>query len=270
VEATYSGGCANSAVASASFSYDKAAPSKPIPVITPIADNTCWGRYKLKYSWSASTDLGCGSSAIVYKSQASSVNNTFPAPNEFPLDTWESILTQTSNPYPDSYVPGTRVYTHVASSDSLGNTLGYSGPESTTIPVPSLYPTIHIEGSFSEKINNTCTDKITLDSASSLTMNPVLNPNTGATVSCSNDDRSYSCNITINNTTGLCVAPNTTLTLNASYPGYSSIDWHNGETCVGLPKTSWNLNVGDNKEKIPLFFQYGGGDAAGGGWFKIS
>lgn len=270
VQATYDGGCSNSAVASSSFFFDKDAPSQPIPVITPIADDTCWGRYKLQYTWGASTDVGCGNSSIVYQSQASSVNNTFPVPNEFPDNTWGGALTQTSNPYPGSYVPGTRVYTHAASRDALGNTLGYSGPESTTIPVPSPYPTIHIEGSFSEKVNSTCTDKITLDDAPSLTINPVLNPNTGATVSCSNDAQSYSCNITINNITGLCVVPNTTLTLNASYPGYSSVEWHNGETCMGLSKLSWNLNVGDNKIKIPLFFQYSGGDGAGGGWFKLS
>ena len=278
IEATYDGGCVNSAVASASFNYDKTAPPIPAPVITITPDGECLGKYKITHSWNTVNNTpvatyGCAALDVnPYWSQASlSPTPTPPGPpgfpqNVFPTNGWGTYTSQTST----SYSPGTTVYTHVRSRDALNNQSDWSGPESTTIPIPSPYPTIHIEGTFQEDVSGTCTAGFTLGEASSLTFSPVLSPNIGATASCTNDTTSYDCNITINNTTGLCVDPNTTITLNASYPGYSGAEWRT--TPLGCSGTTTNLavTVGVPEPSHPLYFKYNGGDGEGGGWFKLS
>lgn len=231
-------------------------------VVTFNADPTCLDKYIPTYSWNVTTDAGVGLDTAPYNPHASSIIGFGSLLNGW-SDTWISATNKSPT---SSYPPGTPLYFRVRARDSLGTVSNWSPTLAPTVPAPSPYPTIHIAGTFTEVINSVCYPGTTFD-ANSLSLSPVLNPSVGGAVTCTKTNTSYSCNITIDNTQGLCVSPNTTISLNATYPGYSTVDWRTGEICTGGTK-DWTLAVGEDRPSIPLFFSY---DSEGtGGWFKLS
>jgi len=282
VQATYSGGCAPSSLSTVgSFDYDVTAPGVPAPVMTQNSDPACWGKSIVGVTWSSVSDTGCaGLNTLPYKNQISTNSFTSFVDSTF-NNAWANPPVPTPNKTITSYLPGTILQTRVMSQDSKGNSSNWSATQSITIPVPTPYPTIHISGSYSENINNVITNNMIIDK-NSLTFNPVatfnppiaLNPsnNAGIVTECAinKTDSTYECTIEINNITGLCVSPNITFSLNASYPGYGSVDWRAGNDCTGAIENARNFTVGDNQIAFPLCFQYQGADVTGGGWFKLS
>lgn len=251
------------------MTYDTTAPGVPSGGAVSFAiDPACVDKYIPTYSWNTVTDTGCaGLNATSYHPQASS-NVGFSTLLFGWSDSW---INTTNKAAATSYGPGTSLYFRVQSRDAFNNTSAMSSTLTQVVPTPSPYPTIAmtISGSFTEEVGGSCYSGMTYN-ASSLTFAPVVNPSVGTTVSCSKTNTTYSCDISIDNTQGQCISPNVTLTLNASYPGYSSVGWRTGESCAGTAK-DWDLTVGDNKVNIPLFFKYNGGTGSGtGGWFKLS
>jgi hypothetical protein len=119
-------------------------------------------------------------------------------------------------------------------------------------------------------VSGLCYSNITLDK-DSFVFAPTTDPNTGVTTSCrAQSNIRYECDITIDNSRGLCTVPTTTLTLNASYPGYSEAIWRTGDTCLGTEKDI-TATAGDlvDRSNIPLFLTYSGGSGTSG-WFKLS
>ncbi len=253
-----------SPVYSTTISRDTTAPSIPVPTTTLTSDVSCPGKYRLNHSWKAVADSGCaGLSSTPYWSQ-SSLGSAFPT-NLFPLNTWGNYTTQTTN---TSYAGGTTLYTHVRSRDALDNQSAWSATQTVVIPSPTLYPTIHVQGSYQEKIidggTTSCSD-MNVNTAN-LTLQVNIPPY--VTPVCTKTAASYSCNFTIDNQTpaNACVSNSVTIGINGTYSGYSNVSWLSGESCSGTSAQS-SLNAG-NSDTIPLFFTY---DASGSeGWFKIS
>lgn len=248
------------------MTYDTTAP--PIPggsAVTYSPDGTCLGKYIPTYSWSAvATDNGCaGMSSTPYHPQGSQ-NVAFSTLLFGWSDTW---INTTNKAAATSYSPGTPLYFRVQSRDTLNNTSAMSATYNATVPVPSAYPTINISGNFSEDINGTCYPNITID-PNLLSLNPVSVPNVGVTPICSKTSTSYSCNLIIDNQSGLCVSPNISVSMNASYVGYSKVEWRNGGICTGA-ESPISVSAGSSTTQ-PLFFQYSGSNTTGGGWFKLS
>lgn len=248
------------------MTYDTAGPAIPGGSTTTYSpDVTCLGKYIPTYTWSAvATDNGCaGMSSTPYHPQASS-NAAFSTLLFGWSDTW---INTTNKSAATSYSPGTPLYFRVQSRDALNNASAMSATYNATVPVPSPYPTINISGNFSEDINGTCYPNITID-PDLLSLSPVSVPNVGVTPICSKTSTSYSCNFIIDNQSGLCVSPNISVSVNASYAGYSEVEWRNGGVCTGA-ESPISGSVGGSITQ-PLFFQYGGGNTTGGGWFKLS
>ena len=255
-----------SSVSNVTINVDTTAPPVPVPTIRMVADAACSGKYFIAYSWNAVNDIGCAGidlspTPVVppYKSQASSAladstNIGAFSMNLFPNDGFSGNTFQTTTL---SDVPGTKIYTHVRSRDLLSTRSAWSGPETVTIPTPSPYPTIHVSGPLVEDNSRTCTDMSLL---SNITLSPVVMPALGVTPVCTMPTTSsYSCNFTINNTSGLCVSPNISVTMTGSYSGYGSIGWRTGATsaeqCIGYP-VSKTFAAGDAPATIPIYLTF--------------
>ena len=251
---------------------DTTAPSVPGgETVAFVPDGACADRYKAKYSWGTVSDSGCaGMDPLPYWSQGADSPTIFGDGGFTSLlngwnNSWNNVTSTTSA---QSYAPGTNLYFHVRSHDAAQNQSAWSPTGVAIVPTPIPYPTIHVGGAFSEDINGSCTLLTTLN-ASSLTLT-VANPNTGVTISnLVHSSSAYSFNVAIDNSKGLCTSSTTTITLSASYPGYTSVGWLAGDVCgIGAIENSRTFTVGDNKS-LPLFFKYGGATLTGGGWFKL-
>lgn len=276
--------CANNGFAencSNSFlvTMDANPPPVPVPTLTLTTDGSCVGKSFVNVSWNAVADSGCGGlHANPYWAQASTIAS-FSTVLFGWNNTWVSTRTQTST---SSYVPGTVIYSRIRSRDVFNQQSAWSIIGGVTIPTPSPYPTIHIAGTFQEDFGGTCAPNMILD-PNSLSLNVSASPNLGVTANCTKTATSYACNVAIDNTSGLCVSPNTTLTLTGSYAGYSNIGWRESNSCSGAP-VSLTAGIGNVDTNVPIFLSYGGGGVQptppdeeeggetgyGGGWFKVS
>lgn len=257
-----------SAVTNVNTLIDTTAPNAPSGgTVTFAANPSCTDQYVPTYTWDAvASDNGCaGMDPSPYHPQGSTAGGFSPL---LWADAWQS---STSKAAASSYIPGTTLYFQVRSRDVFNTRSNFSSPVITGIvPSPIPYPTIHIEGPFTEKVSGLCYSNITLDK-NSFTFTPTTNPNTGVTTSCrAQSNTRYECNITIDNSRGLCTTATTTLTLNASYPGYSETIWRAGDVCGGVAKDI-TATAGDlvDRSNIPLFLTYSGGSGTSG-WFKLS
>jgi len=246
---------------------DNTAPPIPVPTVEYVSEGvSCPGKYKLKYSWNAVSDSGCATmNSSPYWSQ-SSLSNTFPI-NLFPINTWGNYTTQTTS---SSYSGGTTLYAHVQSRDALDNQSGYDTTSTTVIiPTPALYPTIHIDGPYQEKIVDSGATSCSSMSINEIDLTLQANIPPYVTPICTKTAASYSCNFIIDNQTpaNACVSDSITIGMNGVYSGYSSVGWLSGESCSGTTST-FTLSAGDSRPNIPLFFTY---DVTGlEGWFKVS
>lgn len=257
-----------STVTNVTTQIDTTAPNAPTGGTVTFASNpSCTDQYVPTYTWNAvAADNGCaGMNTSPYHPQGSTAVGFSPL---LWADAWQS---GTSKAAATSYVPGTTLYFQVRSRDAFDTRSNFSSPVITgVVPSPIPYPTIHIEGPFTEKVSGLCYSNITLDK-DSFAFAPTTNPNTGVTTTCkAQSNTRYECDITIDNSRGLCTVPTTTLTLNASYPGYSEAIWRTGDVCGGVAKDI-TATAGDlvDRSNIPLFLTYSGGSGTSG-WFKLS
>ncbi len=258
-----------SAVTNVNTSIDITAPNAPSGgAVTFAASNpSCTDQYVPTYTWNAvAADNGCsGMNATPYHPQGSTAVGFSPL---IWADAWQAGTSKTAG---SSYIPGTTLYFQVRSRDAFDTRSSFSSPVVTAVvPSPIPYPTIHIEGPFTEKVSGICYSDITLDK-NSFTFAPTTNPNTGVTTTCkAKSNTRYECDITIDNSRGLCTVPTTTLTLNASYPGYSEAIWRAGDACGGAG-VDITATAGDlvDRSNIPMFLTYSGGSGTSG-WFKLS
>jgi hypothetical protein len=129
------------------------APPLPVPTYTFAPDASCPDKYIVSMAWDEVSNAACEGGtrdplhALPYWSQASATSGF--ATNDFPINTWGSYTSQTTSV---SYPPQTTVYAHVQSRDVNDLQSGWSATENVVIPSPSPYPTIHIEGNFSEDV----------------------------------------------------------------------------------------------------------------------
>lgn len=256
-------------------------PPVPIPTLTLTTDGSCVGKSFVDVSWAPVVDSGCGGlPANPYWVQAST--DPFNTVLNGWYNSWQSSTNQTST---SSYDPGTVISARVRSKDVFGDLdstnhqSAWSSTASIEVPVPSPYPTIHIAGTFQEDFGGgTCIPNMILD-PNSLNLQVSASPNIGVTANCTKNATSYACNVIIDNQSGLCVSPNTTLTVSGVYTGYSNIGWREGNSCSGAP-VSLTAGIGNVDTNVPIFFTYGGGGVqptppgggagGGGGWFKLS
>ncbi len=260
---------------------DSSAPAVPVPTLTLTTDGSCVGKSYVDVSWNSVADVGCGGlSANPYWVQAST--DPFNSVLNGWYNSWQSTTNQTST---TSYDPGTIISARVKSKDVFGDVdsvnhqSAWSSTASIEIPVPSPYPTIHIAGTFQEDFGSgACVPNMILD-PNGLTLQLSASPNVGVTSNCTKTATSYACDVIIDNQSGLCVSPNTTLTVSGTYTGYSNIGWRESDSCAGAP-VSLTAGIGNVDTNVPLFLTYGGGGAqptppgggagGGGGWFKVS
>ncbi len=232
---------------------DTTAPVVPSDTVSYTPDPSCLGTYFVSHSWGAVSDVGCaGLNTTPYWTQGSS-NSGFSSVLFGWTNTWANTLSQTSA---SAYPPGTSLYFHVKSRDSLDNQSAWSATASVTVPTPSPYPTIHVEGPLSEDINSTCYPMSLLRD---MTLEPVIVPSLGVTPVCTMPTTdSYSCNFTIDNQNGSCATPSITVTMNATYTGYGSIGWRTGTgggECTGTP-TSKTFTPGTVQADVPIYLSY--------------
>jgi len=246
---------------------DTTAPNAPSGGTVTFATNpSCTDQYIPTYTWNTvAADNGCsGMNATPYHAQGSTAIGFSPL---IWADAWQAGTSQTAAA---SYAPGTSLYFKVRSRDAFDTRSLFTSAITATVPLPTPYPTIHIEGSFTEKVSGVCYSNITLDK-NSFTFAPTTNPSTGVTTVChAQSNTRYECDITIDNSRGLCTVPTTTLTLNAAYPGYSEAIWRAGNAC-GNSAVDITATAGDlvDRSNIPLFLTYSGGSGTTG-WFKLS
>ena len=245
-----------------SISVDKTAPSVPSgEAITFSSDSTCLDKYIPTYSWNTSTDTGCsGLNSTAYWAQGS-LSDTFGTVLTGWTNTWMDKIATSSSA---SYAPGTSIYFHARSRDTLDNQSSWSSTKVVIVPSPSPYPTINVSGTFAEDVNGVCTADVSID-PNLLTLSPVAVPNLGVSSTCTKTSTTYSCNFVIDNQRGLCVDPDIKVGMNATYEGYSRLEWRTSGTCGGAP-----ITVTDPVANIPLYFVYGGATETGEGWFKLS
>jgi len=271
---TYPGTCA-SQITQATFNFDKTPPPIPVPTISLIPNAACIGQYFLGYTWNAVTDdgtnpiLGCAGLDMVtnqpYWSQAQA--SPITAPPEFSVNVfsganandWTTLRLQQTG----SHDPGSTIYTHVRSRDKLDNQSAWSGYETTIIPTPLPYPTIHIAGPIKEIVGSETLD-MNIPSTNPISFTPSFNPSTGVGATCVTSGPTYACNVTFSSVPNSCTAPTTTMGMSGSYSGYDSFGWNDFPTGIVLNVTP------ATHENPTLYLKYTPPvDGGAGAWFKL-
>ena len=264
--------CPDSAFTEQTYSVDKTAPPIPVPTAGLISNPACRGQYFVNYSWTAvnntpESTYGCSAlNSTPYRDQISAdVAPTSPFTTVVST-TFDNAWVNPPAPNPDqtltSYPPNTTLIAHVRSRDILDNQSTWSATTTITVPVPTPYPTIHIEGGMYEDIGDgTCAP---MNINSGLTFSPSFSPTQGVSSVCTVTGSNYACDITINNQTGQCVEPSTTVTMNGTYDGYDAPEWRNNcdSGSVNLP-----VDISSPPLNKNLYLKYNPGGA--GGWFKL-
>ncbi len=242
---------------------DKTAPNTPVGSFTTLTpDGSCPNKYSVTYQWSASTDTGCaGLAPLPYTADIATdlgYTSIIDATNAANLQ-----LTTAQ-----SYFGNTVLYGRVQAKDSLNNTAGWSSGASTpfTIPLPSPYPTIHIQGNYIED-TGVCSN-MTID-PNNLSLALSIAPATGTTSVCTKGVSSYGCDITIDNQSGVCTVAGHDVTLVASYAGYDAVEWRVGNVCAGAANPSISINASSPPASpidANVYFDYGTTQS----WFKTS
>jgi len=246
---------------------DKDLPSKPVGSFSVSPDGSCLNKYFLTYQWSASADNGCGNSLISYQSDIAN-----DGAHASPVGTNPTGLRQITTT--SSYLGNTIVYGRAQAVDAANNSSGWSTDASDpiTIPLPSPYPTIHLRGNYIEDTGScSAPGEMNIDPSALVLNFTFSNPTVGITPICNKGpaggSSSYSCNIIVDNSgSSSCVTPNHTITLNASYGGYSSVNWRNPDTCVGVPTGQSFDASAPSPISANLYFKF---DTTQG-WFKTS
>lgn len=243
------------------LNIDKDSPTKPAGSFTGfVSDPSCLSQYFVTYGWGASSDVGCGGLVGSPYTAQISKQSDFSTLED---NTNTASLSVTSAA---SYLPATTLYGRVKAVDGTGNDSGWSaGVTSVVVPQPSPFPTIHIQGNYVED-TGVC-NNMTLDPNSlSLVLNIV--PATGVSSVCTKTGSSYGCDITIDNQSAVCAVDAHTVSLVASYSGYSSLEWRVSNVCAGAPNPSISINA-SSPPAAPIdaniYFDYGTQS-----WFKTS
>jgi len=214
-------------------------------------DSQCLGKYLPRYAWDAVTDTGCaGLHPTPYWAQIST-SSTTDADGGYVtvLPGWNnSWIKSTSIMGSTSYPGNTTLYAHVRSRDVVDNQSAWSTSDSIIIPTPTLFPTIHIAGSFVEDTGgstHSCSGTGLAVVSNNLNLIFQYDPAGGIvpTPICTKTSNSYACDIIIDNQKTPCATNYQAISLNATYPGYSAVEWRENDTCNNPPEPTIIVDV---------------------------
>ncbi|MFA5136784.1 MAG: hypothetical protein WC489_05315 [Patescibacteria group bacterium] len=251
---------------------DKTPPVAPVGSFggyTP--DPACLGKYFVSYSWPIAADTGCALlAAEPYQGQISLESDYSPVAHD---TGWISTRTMSTQTEGISYAGGTTLYGQVRARDSLSNQSGWNTTQAT-IPLPTLYPTIHIQGTYVESFAADGSECVGSMSVNPTGLDIALNivPNDGdATSNCTITESSYDCTVSIDNQGYPCANPNKNISISATYEGYTPVEWRAGNACDGAPVSSIPVNFSSNPPVSTArntYFQFPTG--AQSSWFKMN
>jgi len=213
---------------SRALSIDQTAPTPPggEAFVSIYPDPDCRENYFASYKWNTTTDGGCGGlNALPYQSEVSTESDYSPLASGW-SNSWVNTTQQALQ---QSYPGGTTFYGRVRARDSFTNTSGWT-TTIYTIPTPSPYPTINIQGKYIEDLGTSCSTSMNID-PDQLDLQVTVPP--GVTSTCTKTPSNYSCNLIVDNQGGDCIPPCFDMTLSATYGDYGNVDWRQSNQCGG-------------------------------------
>lgn len=259
------------------LNIDRSAPSVPAldPVPTFTVNQKCLSEYFMTLNWGSVTDAGCAPAPISYETQIASDSAVTAQITDDTNWITPPLTRTTANAFTSVSGPptGKKLYAHVRSKDSIGNTSAYSSVVTYTVPTPTAYPPITIRGTYVEDIGytdyNTCVEGMSIDSN-----NLLLNINVAGVgqSQCTVNTNDYVCTIILDNQSTKCMVPDHSVTVaNTTYAGYTSVEWRNN-TCgdntgqaIQIDASTPPPGTVPTPIQAKLYFKYGQQS-----WFKTS
>ncbi len=235
----------------------------------PAGKSSCPEQYALTYQVNTTTDEGCGATSLNYNTQI------VRSDGETILPFADTYVSSPPNGVLDEGAFGGATYKFERSvQDGAGNVTTCTNDIS--IPLPSPYPTVHVQGTYYEDYGReevkTCAGSMTVDpNALTIDIDVTGDDTNDLTVANKSIDATgYSFDLIFDNRRQDCVDPSQTFAIDARLSGYKSVQWRTSNQCGG---TDYDEIVFTLPNDIPpagdsidlsLFFKLGQP------WYKLS